>query len=1109
MMTPLCSFQNIILTLQKFWGNQGCALLQPYDVEMGAGTFHPATILRSLGEKPWRAAYVQPCRRPTDGRYGNNPNRLQHYYQFQVLMKPSPANIQELYLESLKALGIDISKHDIRFVEDDWESPTLGAAGLGWEVWCDGMEVTQFTYFQQVGGFDCAPVSAEITYGLERLAMYIQGVENVYDLVYVEGDRHEARGTREDTEETISSSRASRLAPLTYGNVFLRNEQEFSTYNFEQATTEKLFQHFADAEQECQHLLTQRLALPAYDHCIKASHLFNLLDARRVISVSERASYIGRVRALAKGCCEAWVAKEAIGTRHEARGKKTFSNLQNPALKTENSFVLELLTEEIPARMQQTARADLLRLFTQKLEKRGITGFSATSYVTPRRLALLVEKLPAMQPATTEERKGPKVGAPQQALEGFLRSVGVEARALEEREDGKGNLSYYATVRTPETLLSAVLPVVISEILLEFTWAKSMRWGSGAFRWVRPLQNILAVLNGVPLVGGFDLGNHLENYPAGYVTEWHEGQAVLVFNNTTVGHRVHAPHALEINSPQEYLATLRKAFVEPCFETRKQRIVEQGRLLAPTGCTIDFKEKLLDEVAGLNEHPVPLLGQIDAKFMTVPPEILTTSMASHQRYFACYDAAGTLQPYFIAVANQESSDAGLAIIAGNEKVLRARLFDAAFFWENDKKQAVERGMESFLEPLKNVVFHQGLGTVFEKASRISEIVVYLADSVDIEQSHARTAALFAKADLSSGVVGEFPELQGIMGSYLAEAAGLDRNIALAIREHYQPIGDAPVPTNPVSIAVALADKMDTLVAFFAIGEKPTGSKDPFALRRAAIGIIRLIVENGLFEKQQFQPAFGDNDAFPSVLAGILDAALAALAGQLKVDTLRQTLPALMDFIKDRFVVYLRDTHNLRPDIIHAVLAAQPQFGDLVAHKKAIEQTQAFLGTNPNAPALVAGYKRAVNILTIEEKKDKRRYDGIVDAALLQDAAEKALVAALQAVLEHFTPHPVENQKTGPLPSQGMRSENPKTRRIPCESRGPETSLPHNVGIMTVTADYTAMLEQLATLRPAIDAFFTEVLVNSEDAAVRQNRLFILHAFRALVQRVADFSGVEG
>jgi glycyl-tRNA synthetase alpha chain len=289
------SFQGLILALQRYWAEQGCVILQPYDVEVGAGTFHPATALRALGPEPWRAAYVQPSRRPTDGRYGENPNRLQHYYQLQVILKPAPANSQELYLKSLAALGIDASKHDIRFVEDDWESPTLGAWGLGWEVWLDGMEVSQFTYFQQVGGIECDPVSTELTYGLERLAMYVQGVESIFDLDF---------------------NGATGAARITYGDVFRRGEREFSAYNFERANTDMLFRHFADAESECNALLNLGdaaanrpvLPLPAYDQCLKASHLFNLLDARGVISVTERAAYIGRVRALAKACCDAWLA---------------------------------------------------------------------------------------------------------------------------------------------------------------------------------------------------------------------------------------------------------------------------------------------------------------------------------------------------------------------------------------------------------------------------------------------------------------------------------------------------------------------------------------------------------------------------------------------------------------------------------------------------------------------------------------------------------------------------------------------------------------------------------------------------------------------------------
>jgi glycyl-tRNA synthetase alpha chain len=279
------TFQGLILTLQRYWAERGCVLLQPYDMEVGAGTFHWATTLRALGRKPWNAAYVQPSRRPKDGRYGENPNRLQHYYQFQVILKPSPPDLQELYLGSLYELGIDARNHDIRFVEDDWESPTLGAWGLGWEVWCDGMEVSQFTYFQQVGGFDCDPVSGELTYGLERLAMYVQGVDNVYQLDW-------------------------NGAGVTYGDVYLQAEREFSAHNFEAADTELLFRHFADAEKECAALIARGLALPAYDQCIKASHRFNLLDARGVISVTERAAYIARVRALAKACCEAWLKSQ-------------------------------------------------------------------------------------------------------------------------------------------------------------------------------------------------------------------------------------------------------------------------------------------------------------------------------------------------------------------------------------------------------------------------------------------------------------------------------------------------------------------------------------------------------------------------------------------------------------------------------------------------------------------------------------------------------------------------------------------------------------------------------------------------------------------------------
>src|SRR6056297_2684985 len=373
------SFQEIILRLQTYWAGQGCALMQPYDMEVGAGTFHPATTLRSLGTRPWAVAYVQPSRRPTDGRYGDNPNRLQHYYQFQVLIKPSPPDLQALYLGSLEAIGIDMDLHDIRFVEDDWESPTLGAWGLGWEVWCDGREVTQFTYFQQVGGFDCNPVSGELTYGLERLAMYIQGIENVYDLDF-------------------------NGAGMTYVDVFLQNEREFSAYNFEYADTEMLFRHFEDAERESARLLAAGLPLPAYDQCIAASHTFNLLDARGVISVTERQAYIGRVRALARGAAAGWLNvrepdRHTVGRVGTALvwDRSSFTPNWHPESEGKE-LVVEVLSEEIPAGMQKAAAIHFEELLRSRLNGQHIRFQSAFSAFTPRRLVVVVAGVDELRP---------------------------------------------------------------------------------------------------------------------------------------------------------------------------------------------------------------------------------------------------------------------------------------------------------------------------------------------------------------------------------------------------------------------------------------------------------------------------------------------------------------------------------------------------------------------------------------------------------------------------------------------------------------------------------------------------------------------------------------
>ena len=472
-------------------------MLQPYDMEVGAGTFHPATTLRSLGPKPWKAAYVQPSRRPKDGRYGENPNRLQHYYQYQVILKPSPENLQELYLNSLAAIGVDMALHDVRFVEDDWESPTLGAWGLGWECWCDGMEVSQFTYFQQVAGFECAPVSGELTYGLERLAMYVQGVDSIYDINFNGGDGAER---------------------VTYGDVFQQAEEEYSRFNFEHANTDVLFQHFKDAEAECCALLERGaagdrhlMALPAYDQCIKASHVFNLLDARGAISVTERQSYILRVRELAKACGAAWLQRRRGAGRGERRRAfaRPLSALAAPFPRGEGAslsdsmpdLLLELFSEEIPARMQRQAAEDLKRLVTNALVERNLLYEGAQSFVTPRRLDAACRR-PAGRPARSRARSARARASARRrrrsrAFSRARASSASRTRTIE--TDPKKGEFYVAVIEKPGRETKDAIAEIMPAIIRSFPWPKSMRWGAAsakpdALRWVRPLRGIVCTL---------------------------------------------------------------------------------------------------------------------------------------------------------------------------------------------------------------------------------------------------------------------------------------------------------------------------------------------------------------------------------------------------------------------------------------------------------------------------------------------------------------------------------------------------------------------------------------------------------------------------------------
>lgn len=607
-------------------------------------------------------------------------------------------------------------------------------------------------------------------------------------------------------------------------------------------------------------------------------------------------------------------------------------------------LLLELFSEEIPARMQATAAADLKRLVEDGLKKAGLEWTKSEAFVTPRRLALVIDGLPEKQPDVKDERKGPQVGAPEQALAGFVKSLGDLSLDDCEQRDVKGKMFYFAVIEKKGEPTLQVLPGLLDMAINALPWPKSMRWGAGTKRWVRPLHNILA------LFGGSVVPVTFENCTA---------------NQHTFGHRFLNPGPIAVTDFADYRAKLMDAYVMLCPSERRAEIVSQAEKLAEkANLTLRPDEGLLQEVTGLIEWPVVLMGSIDAEFMEVPPEVLTTTMRINQKYFTVLNADGTLAPNFIVVANQMATDGGQAIVAGNERVLRARLSDAKFFWDQDRKTS----LASRTPQLKDIVFHAKLGTVDEKIDRVQALAAGLCTYIPgADRDQVRSAARLAKADLVTGMVGEFPELQGVMGRYYALADGESADVANAIAEHYSPVGPSDAcPTAPVSVAVAMADKLDTLVGFWTIDEKPTGSKDPFALRRAALGVIRLIIENKL--------------RLP------LGEAFSKAGGKAVADD-------LLSFFADRLKVHLKG-EGVRHDLIDAVFSLGGE-DDLVRLLARVDALSAFVATDDGAN-LLAAHKRATNILRIEEKKDGVTYQGTPDESAFVEVAERTLFTALKA-----------------------------------------------------------------------------------------------------------------
>jgi glycyl-tRNA synthetase beta chain len=616
-------------------------------------------------------------------------------------------------------------------------------------------------------------------------------------------------------------------------------------------------------------------------------------------------------------------------------------------------LLLELLSEEIPARMQARAAEDLKRLVGDGLKAAGIAFTDARAFVTPRRLALVVDGLPTARADVSEERRGPRVGAPDPAIQGFLKAAGLASLdQAEKRDTGKGEF-WFAVLKKKGGPTAESLPGIIDAAMKALPWPKSMKWGSGTMTWVRPLQSIVALFDGKVLAG--------EVAPGGRM-------APIRFGDTTRGHRFLSKGEIKVAGFADYVAKLRAAHVilDPA-ERKKIVLAGAEKLCAEAQVALKADDGLLDEVAGLVEWPVPMLGTIDGQFMDVPPEVLIVSMKNHQRYFATTRSDGMLAGRFVVVANTVARDGGMAIVDGNERVLRARLSDAKFFWDQDRKlRLAER-----LPALKDIVFHARLGTQADRIGRIAQLALEIAEYVPgAERAQVEEAALLCKADLVTGVVGEFPELQGIMGRYYALSEELPVPVAEAIGDHYAPAGpNDRCPSAPVSITVALADKLDSLISFWSIGEKPTGSRDPFALRRAALGIIRIVVENGI--------------RLP-------------LAEFVKSEE-------LMAFLAERLKVQMREK-GVRHDVVDAVFALGGE-DDLVRLLARVEAVQSFLGTEAGRNLLTA-YGRAANIVRAEEKKDKAlaaKIAGAPNAALLEQSEEKAVASALQEVERALTP----------------------------------------------------------------------------------------------------------
>jgi glycyl-tRNA synthetase len=923
------TFQSIILKLQSFWAEQGCVIWQPYHSEVGAGTMNPATFLRVLGPEPWWVAYVEPSFRPADGRYGENPNRWQHYYQFQVILKPDPGDPQELYLRSLVALGVDPKKHDIRFVEDNWEAPAIGAWGLGWEVWLDGQEITQYTYFQQAGGQMLDPVSVEITYGIERIVLTLQGAESFVDIQWNEH--------------------------LTYGDLCLRGEVEYSSYNFETADIERLRTLFEEYEAEAKSSLDKGLILPAHDYVLKCSHTFNILDARGAIGVADRAELFGRMRDIARQTAAIYLnQREAAG--YPWLEKASSYTPLNPLPVGETGsppkltapLLVEVGTEELPAADLQSALRQIKSRIEPMFQQNRLDHSTIRIMGTPRRLVMYVEDLAQSQTDEVALVKGPPAdrafdsdGKPTNAAIGFARSKNVPVDALEVRELDGGSY-VVAEVRQEGVSAREVLMETLPDLLSGIRFDKSMRWNDTGVSFSRPIRWLVAQ-HGQEIIPFTFAGLKAGNYSRG-----------LRFSH---------PVWRKIKDPQTYLREMEAAGIILDFERRKQVIMDQVQELASqVGGVVEPDERLLNEVVCLVEAPTAFLGKLEEQDLSLPRQVLISVMKHHQRYFPV-EQEGELLPYFIGVRNGgiEHLD---TVIEGNEHVIRARFADATYFIKRDLQQP----LEYYNSRLPTLTFQSQLGSVMDKVRRLEQVVKDLAPLFDLtseQQKISQRAAHLCKADLATSMVIEMTSLQGEMGREYALESGESPEVAEAISEHYLPrVSGDDVPKTMPGLILGIADRLDSLLGLFAVGLQPTATSDPFALRRTAIGLVQSLSMN----KVEFDLRRG----------------LEIVAQYLPVKVAPEILQECLTYIRARQQVQLL-SEGKKYDVIEAILEAQAH--DPASVVEAVDQLQQKI-LQESWPQILQAYARCVRIVRGQEEVKS------VDPELFVEEAEKQLYEAL-------------------------------------------------------------------------------------------------------------------